>query len=745
MLSAGDRIRILLELLGGPKFSAQMKGAAAETRALGTAANAGAVGQQRLGKATEDAGKRMSVFQRRTFLARQAVFTLRRFTFYAVLALGGLFTGAIRAGYEFNNTMQQAGIVLKNAGLTAKQTKNELAELFQIALYSPYLLKDIVTATQIMVRLGLTVHQSTDTIRNLSDVLAGLPDASAKLNRAAFALGHMFRMGRLTGIVLTQLGRDNVPMAAALVKYFHLTSEQLRNISKLGIPASAALAALNRYVSTSPQYKGLAAKISLQSLGGLFAAFKDFFSQTSGLILQPLYAGVQKFMYSIVKPGGLLDQMSKAAAKGGSQGALTVLSRALGGGDVLAKSLINMGHLLTNLWRILIGAWIPSIIIASRVIATFAPLLRVVNFFLGLLAKHTTILRFILVPMAALWLIIHVRMMAVFVVTKLLQLATFGLFKAETRVFTIERLRTLWQLRSIKAMKAYLFATTLLMRDANGALKLGTVLQYKQMSNWAKLGRAILTPVKSTKALYASLTAMLPLLADPVFLIIAAIALLIGGLVILYFKWQRFHDAVNKTAKWIWANWPKVNFLLLVILGPIGLMVDFALTLIKYWQQILDIINKIAGAWKAIKKFFGGTISFVIGSKAEAVTTNQPGKKGGGGGGATAVPKWIWHHHNFIPGIPKFASGGVSPGGTILVGERGPELAEFPSGTRIIPRSDVRNVFTSKEIKESRSTTSVNNVSGGGNQQPQIIQLVVGKKVLAEVIAHASSDARADK
>jgi hypothetical protein len=736
VLSAGDRIRILLELVGGPKFSAEMKAAAAETKGLAGAANAGAVGQQRLGRATEEAGKRMSVFQRRTFLAQQAVFTLRRFAFYGVLALGGLFVGAVKAGYEFNNTMQQAGIVLHNAGLSAKQTKNELAQLFRIALYSPYLLKDVVTATQIMIRLGLTVPQATRTIRNLSDVLAGLPDASAKLNRAAFALGHMSTMGRLTGIVLTQLGRDNVPMAAALVKYFHLTGDQLRNVSKLGIPAAAALAALNRYISTSPQYAGLAQKISLRSLGGLFAAFRDFFSQTSGLILKPLYTGVQNFMYSIIKPGGLLDRMSKAAASGGSQGALTVLSRGLGGGDVLAKGLVNLGHTLTYLWRILIGSWIPALIISARVISTIVPVLRLVNFFLGILAKHTTILRFILVPMAALWLVIHLRMMGVYIVTKLLQFATFGLFKAETRVFTIERLRTLWQLRSIKAMRLFLFATTattIATNDLNKGMKTTTVLQYKQMSGWAKLGRFMMNPIKSTKALYASLIATLPLLANPIFLIAVAVTALIATLVILYFKWKAFHDFVNRTARWIMNHWTAVRVVLSTVLGPMAIMVDIAIALIRYWQGFLDILNKIAGIFKAIKGFLGGA-SFIPGPSGTGVVVPPQGKSGGGhsfgiGSDIQGAAKWLWHHPIF-----GFASGGVTPGGISLVGEHGPELAVFPSGTRIIPKSEARTMVAARNAGGS-----------GGSNQPQIIQLVVGKKVLAEVVAQINSDARADK
>lgn len=44
-------------------------------------------------------------------------------------------------------------------------------------------------------------------------------------------------------------------------------------------------------------------------------------------------------------------------------------------------------------------------------------------------------------------------------------------------------------------------------------------------------------------------------------------------------------------------------------------------------------------------------------------------------------------------GLPAFASGGVTPGGPVLVGERGPELAMLPAGTRISPSDETRRLI----------------------------------------------------
>lgn len=48
--------------------------------------------------------------------------------------------------------------------------------------------------------------------------------------------------------------------------------------------------------------------------------------------------------------------------------------------------------------------------------------------------------------------------------------------------------------------------------------------------------------------------------------------------------------------------------------------------------------------------------------------------------------------------IPKFALGGVTPGGTILVGERGPELLTVPSGSTVTPNAQTNSILGGQSI-----------------------------------------------
>ena len=47
----------------------------------------------------------------------------------------------------------------------------------------------------------------------------------------------------------------------------------------------------------------------------------------------------------------------------------------------------------------------------------------------------------------------------------------------------------------------------------------------------------------------------------------------------------------------------------------------------------------------------------------------------------------------FGPKIPAFAAGGIAPGGMALVGEKGPELASLPAGTRVHSNADSQSMM----------------------------------------------------
>lgn len=207
--------------------------------------------------------------------------------------------------------------------------------------------------------------------------------------------------------------------------------------------------------------------------------------------------------------------------------------------------------------------------------------------------------------------------------------------------------------------------------------------------------------------------------ANPIGLVVVAIAALVAGLVIAYKKSETFRKIVNaafhavgaaaKAAfgfvvrvatgafQWIKGNWPK---LLAILTGPIGIAV---LVIAKNWDKIkagatrvkdwiVDRFNAVvgffrsipgritsaaSGMWDGIKNSFKSAINTIIGWWNNlSFSINIPD-------GIPGLPDSFSIN---TPNIPYLARGTSSfGGGFAVVGERGPELVNLPRGTSVTP------------------------------------------------------------
>lgn len=176
------------------------------------------------------------------------------------------------------------------------------------------------------------------------------------------------------------------------------------------------------------------------------------------------------------------------------------------------------------------------------------------------------------------------------------------------------------------------------------------------------------------------------ILASPWFWVIAAIVALVVAVVILYKKWSWFHNAVDslgqalkqfgviawKALQGVW-NWVKVNWPLLVgmLFGPIGIA---AALIITHFKQVK---TAVVGVFRAIIGAARAALNFLI-RGWNRLHFHIPGFKVFG--------------HKFggldvgVPTIPQLAAGGTAvAGGSVLVGEQGPELVTLPPGAVVQP------------------------------------------------------------
>lgn len=162
----------------------------------------------------------------------------------------------------------------------------------------------------------------------------------------------------------------------------------------------------------------------------------------------------------------------------------------------------------------------------------------------------------------------------------------------------------------------------------------------------------------------------------PVLLVVAGIALLVAGIVLLALHWTQVWDWVKQIAGDAW-TWLKAN-----VFGPIG---DFFGGLGGNIQNALATVKAIIeapfiAAFNQMVQWYKDTLGHIFGAihPINVVVNYKQGTAtppvSGGTGGA---------------GIRVFASGtGMGTiSGTALVGERGPELANFGRPAQIIPNS----------------------------------------------------------
>lgn len=636
----------------------------------------------RLTRQTAAQGVASRTAAERTWLHNQALFTLRRYAYAATLSITALAGVAGHLGYNFFTQMQTGRLAFTRFLGSTEAANKELNSLYRLAALTPFEFPDIILATRRLLAFGSGLDLANNTVRNVVDSLSamGITSGSA-LNRATLALGHMLSIGRVTGGIVYQLAKDNVPMVQALEEQFHLTGDQMRRVGTLGIPAKAALEALNRYIEGNKKFAGMGIIMGTRSLSGLLTTFKDFSAQLFGTIETPWFEGIQRMLGGRSGTGGLvtvIQNMSQAYTRGGWTEMFREMGKGGRVGSFLAPIFMKLVQVVHALWLVFSKSLIPAIQSTwHAIMPLLAPALLLLNMLI-MLAHHTTFLRIAITFLVAVWTMERIVSMYVWIwgrrliVMRLFAIRVTSILTARQAVLNWVQLIGAIRSKQITFAEALLFLGRKRMaalvsiltaryklwtawawasaRATNGQFAAG----FKANSIWARMSRSVLllgNRIKfATLALWGMTRAMITfLLTNP----IGWAILVVFALVMLYWRWKAFRDLVNNTARWMWRHWPYVAIVLALTLGPIGAMIAGIGLLVKYFRTLVHWA-KSAGHWI-------GRIHIP-----------------GGGFIRTAL------HYGF--GLPGAASGGiVTRAGSMLVGERGPELAVMPAGASIVP------------------------------------------------------------
>ena len=731
-------------MLGGPQYRAEMVKAGLATKEM-------ALANAKLGES-------LAISNKRSFLQNQLLFTARRALFYTTLGVIGLSAEVLKMGFSYDNAMQSASVALQQVIKPQKALNEELNKLFVITSQTPFQVKDVTQTFRQMYIAFKPFHVGigtlNDTIQAITNNLAATgKESPASLNRVSTALAHVANVGHLTGQAVLQLARDGLQLYPALRKELHLTGDQMANIGKAGIPARDVLMALIKYSKTTPGIMDAAFRQANFTLSGAFTTFKDFVSQASGGALGGpsgtggVFGGLQKDIVGINKHLTVLAQSGKAismmdVAKAVDQ-QLTPKTHAIINlfitfTSVLKTMVIELGFLLKAIGLLFRPVdWLTSLFGVNHAAA------KVLGIVLGTLGT-------ILVIGTGIWTAYRVAVDAArgvmigirtaILLTTAAQAAQNFLMTGSGESGMLNRWRT-WS-KMQKEMESSVINPRggksfgkVIVQAEEGAASYGILgvasrkflagLDALKVSRFTTAIKGLFTTFKTAGfvgslkligqgivkfgiALWGLVPAFITLIGESWALFVAnlwwawipiTIMLIIGVLVLLYRKWQWFHDLVNNVARDIKKYWEYFFPLILIVQ-----------MLIKLWGVFVSVIEQVANALMRVAHWIAKIPGFhlVMGAIAGAVH---------------------WLGSSDVHATRHKAAGGyVFGGGSVLVGERGPEVVNLPGGSNVIPNNQLSNV------------RPVGFQGGAGNDRPIVVQVMLDRKVLAEGVARANQD-----
>jgi len=544
---------------------------------------------------------------KRSFLMNQLLFTMRRYAYAGTLALTGLGTAAAAMGVKFDASMETNQIALEQFLGSTRAAKNELAFLYDLAKTTPFEFTNVTDAARRFLAFGFTLKQTNENLRVIGDTVAAFGGGGEQIERMVTVFGQIRASGRLLGQDLLQLEQQGIPvidiLTQKLAKY-GVTRAMLSRPGELQIPSEIGIPALmagmrERFAGASArQAKTFVGQLSTlhdnvaQVMGGLMA---NIFAQTSRGILPGLNKMFGQIGQLSRKQGGRLrlDQVLGIAKKNYPQ----------------LKSLIDLFGELATITKSLFAIFKDMLPIFLALAYVLDMLLKPVAFMAKGLSANTwwaKILRIAVLELITVYTVVYVWMNKVQIMAFLdrhgfilLRRAweaakvTGGLLWRTMRLIWVwmKLMGTAAQASLLRLRRLWLAFTrgTIVLKGFQGAQKM-TAME----KSVRRLGIAFRT--RLIPAILAARNAMFAFFFEnPVGIVIGAILLIIGLLVILYFRWKWFHNLVNRTAKWLWKHW-YVAAAILLVFG--GVFVALAFIIVKHWKMIWGWIQKV---WDLVK------------------------------------------------------------------------------------------------------------------------------------------------
>lgn len=614
-----------------------------------------------MGKAAQRSGDSADYARGRSWAWSQALFTMRRMVYGATLAISGAVVGVAALGVRFDIMRQNANFAFTTLLGSSKAASAEVEYLFNLAAKTPFEFGNVQQFSRQFLGWGFSLKQTNRYLTDFADVISAMGGDVSIMDRVSLAFGQIRSSGVLLGQDLRQLQQAIPGVSSMLQKQLGLSTAQMqKGIGALRIPSNVAIEAIMRGIESDPRFKGAAAKMQ-KSAQGQLSTLHDYASRLFGDLVAAPFGALVSALPNINKD---IYALALTLENRGFSAFLDQLDGMVGAGGMLSRTVKNLAGTLKSLWGALKPVWYSFKDLATIVLPLVFLALWGLAGVLDFVGSHTTTFRILLDLLIARFLFLtSLRVSLWFLAVA----ASIGRLYTVVRAMTaLEILFSLTGVKGLVSLIAKWRAWAFAMRYAGRA---GRV--FANVGIWAKFSRFLFTAV--VPALSAAAAAAwefaLALLANPITWIVAAIIVLVGVLVLLYLKWQWFHNAVDATYHFIINNWPYVSLALAGLLGPLTILAAAVLALIANFKTLVGWA-KTAWSWT---KTLGGWISAPGDWVDQSVFGNDPNA-------------WAKVVNKAKSGAAHQATGGMvtSPGWS-WVGEQGRELHYMGRGATTVP------------------------------------------------------------
>lgn len=243
----------------------------------------------------------------------------------AVIGVQGLAQGAMGLASALlapNASMEQTKIGFETLLGKGKATDDFLKDLSAFAASTPFEFPELATNAQHMLAFGFTANEVLPTLTDIGDAMSAMGKGSADIDRVVTVFGQMKAAGRANAGDMMQLTTMGIPAWKYLAEAMHLTIPEVQDLSSKGlIPAQTAIDALTKgmhgmfgggMAAQATTFNGLMSTLQDNAgaamrafTGPLFVMAKDSLTQLGNLVSSPRF---QQFATMLgEKVGGALQ------------------------------------------------------------------------------------------------------------------------------------------------------------------------------------------------------------------------------------------------------------------------------------------------------------------------------------------------------------------------------------------------------------------------------------------------------